>query len=266
MTTDEPMFPWESLDERTLEQCSTRDMDKDRLVVLEQLVHDLARSASLEAVGHVLVERGLPALGASAATLSLLDHDRAALEVVAAVGVSAERLTASERLLMSTRVPATDAVATEHPVVALHPHDTRTRYPDLGLSEDSSALVAGFPLRVDGEVVGAVSAVWELRLADPEIVDLAAGQRLADVAGSQAHQQRLLDSLRRTTQQLQYALESRVVIEQAKGYLAERHGISPMEAFEWLRRHSRNHNARLREIATRVINQDLELIDDGFGP
>lgn len=258
---DAPTSSWENLDGEALEQCSTRDLSKDRLVLVEQLVHDLARSASVEAVGHVLIERGLPGLGASGAALSLLDHDRGTLEVVAAVGMPAEWLTASERLLMSARVPATDAIMIGQPIVALHPSETRVRYPDVGLSEDRSAVVTGLPLRVDGKVVGVVSACWELHAADPDVGDLAAGQRLADVAGSQAHQQQLLDSLHRTAQQLQQALESRVLIEQAKGHLAERHGITAMEAFERLRRHSRNHNERLRDTAARVVGRALELAD-----
>lgn len=261
MDRDPSPSSWQGLDEKALEACSTRDMTKDRLVLVEQLVHDLARSASLDAVGHVLVERGLPALGATAATLSLLDQDGATLEVVAAVGSAAERLGAPQSLPLSTRLPATDAIVMERPVVAVHPDETRTRYPDLGLPEDHAALVAGFPLRVDGEVVGAVSAYWELHHVDPDMLDLAASQRLADVAGSQAHQQQLLDSLHRTTQQLQYALETRVLIEQAKGHLAERHGILPMEAFERLRRYSRDHNAGLARTAAQVANGELELAD-----
>lgn len=261
MDNDASSSSWQDLDEKALEQCSTRDMTKDRLVLVEQLVYDLARSASLDAVGHVLVERGLPALGASAAALSLVDEDWVTLETVAAVGLSTEQLAPSQRLLMSTRVPITDAVAVERPVVALHPHETRARYPDLGLADDDSVLVAAFPLRVDGEVVGAVSAYWEFRVADPDVLDLAAGQRLADVAGSQAHRQRLLDSLHRTTQQLQHALETRVLIEQAKGHLAERHGITAMEAFERLRRHSRDRNVGLRHIAAQAAGGELDLAE-----
>lgn len=257
---DTPTSSWEDLDGEALEQCSTRDLSKDRLVLVEQLVHDLARSASLEAVGHVLIERGLPGLGASAAALSLLDHDQGTLEVVAAVGMPAEWLTTSENLLMSARVPATDAIMIGQPVVVLHPSETRARYPDVGLSDDRSAVIAGLPLRVDGKVVGVVSACWELN-ANPDVRDLAAGQRLADVAGSQAHQQQMLDSLHRTAQQLQQALESRVLIEQAKGHLAERYGITAMEAFERLRRYSRSHNERLRDTAARVVSRALELAE-----
>lgn len=52
--------------------------------------------------------------------------------------------------------------------------------------------------------------------------------------------------------QLQTALESRVVIEQAKGILAERHGLELDEAFEVMRRAARSNRMKLRELAGRV--------------
>jgi ANTAR domain len=55
------------------------------------------------------------------------------------------------------------------------------------------------------------------------------------------------------TIQLQVALDSRIVIEQAKGILAERHGISPDEAFARLRREARSRRTKLRDLAAEVI-------------
>jgi AmiR/NasT family two-component response regulator len=52
--------------------------------------------------------------------------------------------------------------------------------------------------------------------------------------------------------QLQAALDSRVVIEQAKGILAERHGLELDEAFELIRRAARSNRMRLRDLAARV--------------
>jgi hypothetical protein len=57
------------------------------------------------------------------------------------------------------------------------------------------------------------------------------------------------------TEQLQTALNSRLVIEQAKGILAERRHISLTQAFTLMRTHARNHNQLLSHVARAVINQ-----------
>jgi AmiR/NasT family two-component response regulator len=67
---------------------------------------------------------------------------------------------------------------------------------------------------------------------------------------------RLLGVTRATVErnsQLQHALESRIVIEQAKGVLAERYGVPVDEAFEALRRGARRHRRKLRELAAEVV-------------
>jgi AmiR/NasT family two-component response regulator len=55
------------------------------------------------------------------------------------------------------------------------------------------------------------------------------------------------------TQQLEKALESRIVIEQAKGVLSARHGVDMPTAFDALRRGARSHQARLHDLASRVV-------------
>jgi ANTAR domain len=52
---------------------------------------------------------------------------------------------------------------------------------------------------------------------------------------------------------LQRALDTRVVIEQAKGVLAERFGLEVHEAFQVLRRAARSNRMRLHDLATRVV-------------
>jgi AmiR/NasT family two-component response regulator len=73
---------------------------------------------------------------------------------------------------------------------------------------------------------------------------------------AQAHADRLRElvtSLLAKNEQLQEALESRIVIEQAKGVLAERYAMSVDDAFELLRRSARNHRIRLHALATAVV-------------
>jgi AmiR/NasT family two-component response regulator len=66
----------------------------------------------------------------------------------------------------------------------------------------------------------------------------------------------LVVALAEANAQLQQALDSRVVIEQAKGVLAERFGLEMSEAFELLRRSARNNRMRLRDLATLVVDSD----------
>ncbi len=58
-------------------------------------------------------------------------------------------------------------------------------------------------------------------------------------------------------EQLQHALNSRVVVEQAKGVLAERGHLSMPQAFEVLRSYARNHNLKLTQVATSVVDGQL---------
>jgi PAS domain S-box-containing protein len=76
---------------------------------------------------------------------------------------------------------------------------------------------------------------------------------IRDVTGRRSAQERLAE----LNEQLETALTSRVVIEQAKGMLAQRRGTSVEEAFQALRKHARDHNASLQEVATAVVTLGL---------
>lgn len=61
------------------------------------------------------------------------------------------------------------------------------------------------------------------------------------------------------TEQLQGALESRTVIEQAKGVIAATHDVSIDEAFELIRRHARSHHVTVRAVADAIVTMGLEI-------
>lgn len=86
-----------------------------------------------------------------------------------------------------------------------------------------------------------------------------AAQLLADIAAGYLLNARSLEAARREGDQLHRALESRVVIEQAKGVLSQRHGIDVSRAFGLLRSHARNQRRPLHEVAREVVNGEQEL-------
>ena len=87
------------------------------------------------------------------------------------------------------------------------------------------------------------------------------GQALADVATIGILQERGARRQEQLARQLQEALNSRVIIEQAKGVLAERRGVHVDEAFRVLRQYARSKGERLSDVAQRVIQRDLDPAD-----
>jgi transcriptional regulator with GAF, ATPase, and Fis domain len=117
--------------------------------------------------------------------------------------------------------------------------------------------VSALPMRLRSEVIGAMN-LFRARpgpLADEQV---GLGQAMADIATIGLLQERAIRQKQILTEQLQSALNSRVVIEQAKGVLAERHGCSMEQAFTALREHARAHNRRLTDLAQGLTARTLE--------
>ena len=91
--------------------------------------------------------------------------------------------------------------------------------------------------------------------------DLALGQALADVATIGILQERAIRRGEVLNEQLQLALNSRVVIEQAKGVLAQHGGVSTDLAFERLRRYARSHDLKISVVARRVAEKEFDLVE-----
>ncbi|GAA4883914.1 GAF and ANTAR domain-containing protein [Actinomycetospora straminea] len=126
------------------------------------------------------------------------------------------------------------------------------------------ALDAGFravhaiPMRLRRQTIGALN-LFTASPGDLPAADVLAAQALADVATISVLQNQASVSRRDVTAQLQLALDSRIVIEQAKGVLAERGGLDMTTAFDRLRKYARHHRLRLsglaEDIAARRVSQ-----------
>jgi AmiR/NasT family two-component response regulator len=82
---------------------------------------------------------------------------------------------------------------------------------------------------------------------------------MADIATAYIVRAGELNEARHLAEQLQHALDSRVIVEQAKGVLSRDHAISVDAAFELLRSHSRIHQRQLRDVAYAVVHDGLRL-------
>jgi hypothetical protein len=89
--------------------------------------------------------------------------------------------------------------------------------------------------------------------------ELAVVSLFAEVATAFLQQASELERERRTVEQLQTALSSRIIIEQAKGMVAAQHNVTVDRAFALLRKHANDHNASLHSVAEAVVNLGLRL-------
>jgi ANTAR domain len=108
-------------------------------------------------------------------------------------------------------------------------------------------------MRLRDQVIGALN-LFSARAGPLGPAELRIGQGLADVATIGLLQERNVRRAETLAEQLQAALNSRVVIEQAKGKLAERAALDMNQAFTLLRQHARNTNQRLTDVARYVID------------
>lgn len=135
-----------------------------------------------------------------------------------------------------------------------------TRWPKFG----SEATAAGFrsvlalPLRLRSETIGALN-MFRVGAGPLGTADRSLAQALADVATIGILQERGSQRREVLARQLQEALTSRVVIEQAKGVIAERVGLHVDEAFALMRSHARSQNEKLSDVARRVVSRELDL-------
>ena len=201
---------------------------------------------------HLLTDRSVALLGASAAGVVLADP-RGELRVAAA---SSEEVGLLELFqLQNDQGPCLDCFRTGRPVTADDLTGPCQRWPRFAEAAARSGFrtVEALPMRLRDQVIGALN----LFRAEPgpiDPADLRIGQALADVATLGLLHERNVRRREAVAEQLQAALNSWVVIEQAKGKLAERLSVDMDRAFNMLRDYARSTNQHLTDVARTLVD------------
>jgi GAF domain-containing protein len=205
---------------------------------------------------HGLAEHCVELLDCSEAGL-LLANTSGALQVMAS---SSERAEALELLQsQNSEGPCFECYQRGTPVFSENLQDDAGRWPVFApvALEKGFMSVQAIPMRVRGETIGALN-LFRATAGRIAARDFPLGQGMADIAAIALLHERTIRESRDVVQQLQGALTSRVVIEQAKGILAEHAGIGVDAAFTKLRIYARAHNQRLSDVASELIDGTLD--------
>ena len=156
--------------------------------------------------------------------------------------------------------PCVEAYRLRAPVSSEVLEDDLERWPEFvaRAREEGVRAAHAVPLQLGDHVVGALG-LFDGTTGPLDETDLALARHLAAATTIGILHTRAERSSRLVAEQLQHALNSRVIIEQAKGHLAERHGITLDAAFALLRHHARSHNERLATTARCTIEGRLDL-------
>jgi GAF domain-containing protein len=157
--------------------------------------------------------------------------------------------------LQADEGPCVDCYRSATPIVNSDLAALKKRWPRFA----PRAVAAGFrsayalPMRLRGRTIGALN-LFRTSSGALDDADVQAAQALADVATIAILQHKTAADAQALNTQLQVALNSRVIVEQAKGRISEAAGIDMDQAFRRLRNHSRNHSVRLVDLCTSLID------------
>jgi len=204
-----------------------------------------------------LVETCLTVLDVQEAGILLADED-GDLDVVAS---TSEASTLVETMQLDARSgPCWTCFTTSEPVSLPDVAVGQDRWPEFAAvaREQGFFSVHAVPLRLRGTVIGTLNLL-RTSVGALDESDVRVAQALADVATIGILQERALRESAVVQRQLQGALDTRVVIEQAKGVVAHVRGVSTDEAFTLIRQHARDHRQKLADVATMLVERRLTL-------
>ena len=204
----------------------------------------------------LLSDRCVDALDVAAAGVMLASAS-GALQVAAS---SSETMRTLELFqLQSDQGPCIEAYRSGNAVINIDLSAMGGRWPEFA----ARATAAGFhsahslPMRLRGRTLGALNMLHTAR-GPFEEADISAAQALADIATIAIVQHQIIVSAQTLNNQLNVALNSRIVIEQAKGKISQANGVEMDQAFRRLRQHARNRNLRLSDFAEQVANGGID--------
>lgn len=230
---------------------------QQRLVeVFVQLADTLVDDYDVIDFLHTLTEVTVELLDAQAAGLMLADR-RGEVQVVASSSEDSRVLELFE--LQYEQGPCIDSYRRGAQVTNVDAHEADKRWPGFGAAVAASRFttVHALPMRLRTETIGAMN-IFLTRSGVLSDEDIALGQGLADIASIGLMQERAVKERNVLAEQLQGALNSRVLIEQAKGMFAERHGVEVSTAFTVMRSHARKTGQPLLAVANQVIDATFD--------
>jgi transcriptional regulator with GAF, ATPase, and Fis domain len=207
--------------------------------------------------------------GLAAHCVALLDVDAAGLVVADATGALRVAASSTEQVrvlelfeLQNEEGPCLECFRTGASVTAddlEEPAGAWARFAREARGAGFRSVVA-LPLRLRDQTIGALN-MFRSQPGPLPPAHHSLGQALADVATIGILQERGARLQEQLARQLQAALSSRIIIEQAKGVLAERRGIHVDEAFRVIRQYARSKGERLSDVAARIVTRELDLAD-----
>jgi transcriptional regulator with GAF, ATPase, and Fis domain len=205
----------------------------------------------------VLAERCVDLLEVSAAGIMLADSEGRLRHAAC----SSEQMRLAELFeVQIEQGPCFDAYRNQKPVSCDSPEDAARRWPQFApnAAEHGFVTMSAVPLRLRVLTLGALNlfSTQPVKLSEN---NMRVAQGMADIATIGVLQERAIRDATDLSTQLEGALESRVVIEQAKGILSEHDRISVDEAFARIRTFARSHNRLLGDTARQMIDGSLAL-------
>jgi GAF domain-containing protein len=213
--------------------------------------HDLDAAALAELTKSITAVLGL---GGSGVTMA----EEGQLHFVTAVSPESTELDLSRG--EHEEGPCRDAYETGEVVRVSDVRLETARWPEFSAAATRSgvASVAGIPMRHADAIIGAFN-IYSNEPRQWSEEDIAVAVVLADVATSYVINASKLHDQEQLSEHLQKALESRVVIEQAKGITAERKSVTVDHAYQLMRRHARTNHASLRTVAEAIVDVGLRV-------